>query len=514
MRTNGPPKHQRGSSCRVATAVLAALALLPAATSFRFSSVFRDAAGTADNNLCRPQQIHLAVTGAQTEMRIMWKTRGSTCETRVQYGEGEHSTATENSFQQLATMNHPDGSVRSYSSEDMCASPARDFRYAPLVLHDAVLTGLVPGRRYSYKVAHGHEINSFQAAPPVGRKEGFQFLVYGDMGDPDHHRAKAPGAAGTAKYVRRDVEAGADMVLHVGDISYANGDEKVWDSFMDAIEPASKRVPYMVAVGNHEYDYRGQGRRDKGGDPSGSTSAYNPKWGNYGNDSGGECGVTVASRFSMPGDDADANAAAPNGPANPPFWYSYNYGSVHFTVVSTEHSLERDSHQYKWLEADFKSVDRCVTPWLVVAMHRPMYVVYPHKSNRRVADHLRGQLEGLFNEVEVDLVLSGHVHSYARTCNVLDERCVAMEEGGMTHITLGCGGHKLSDVAHSQEDWLVHTKAQFGYGRVTVTDGYSLKFEYVRTKDGKVNDSYVLKNSRADRRKCFQHSASASVTEL
>ena len=52
-----------------------------------------------------------------------------------------------------------------------------------------------PGRRYSYKVAHGHDIISFRAAPPVGRKEGFQFLVYGDMGDPDHHRAKAPGCA-------------------------------------------------------------------------------------------------------------------------------------------------------------------------------------------------------------------------------------------------------------------------------------------------------------------------------
>lgn len=44
-------------------------------------------------------------------------------------------------------------------------------------------------------MAHGHEINSFQAPPPVGHKEGFQFLVYGDMGDPDHHRAKAPGCA-------------------------------------------------------------------------------------------------------------------------------------------------------------------------------------------------------------------------------------------------------------------------------------------------------------------------------
>lgn len=59
------------------------------------------------------------------------------------------------------------------------------------------------------------------------------------------------------------------------------------------------------------------------------------------------------------------------------------------------------------------------------------------------AEHLRGQLESLFNEMEVDLVLSGHVHSYARTCNVLNEHCVDMNEGGMTHITLGCGGHKL-----------------------------------------------------------------------
>lgn len=56
-------------------------------------------------------------------------------------------------------------------------------------------------------------------------------------------------AAATAKYVRRDVAAGADMVLHVGDIAYANGRSDVWDSFMDAIEPAASRVPYMVAVG-------------------------------------------------------------------------------------------------------------------------------------------------------------------------------------------------------------------------------------------------------------------------
>ena len=33
--------------------------------------------------------------------------------------------------------------------------------------------------------------------------------------------------------------------------------------------------------------------------------------------------------------------------ANPPFWFSYDYGSVHFTTISTEHDLSHGSHQYK-----------------------------------------------------------------------------------------------------------------------------------------------------------------------
>lgn len=52
-----------------------------------------------------------------------------------------------------------------------------------------------PRRWYSYKVAHDDRILRFQAPPPAGREEGFQFLVYGDMGDPDHRQAKAPGCA-------------------------------------------------------------------------------------------------------------------------------------------------------------------------------------------------------------------------------------------------------------------------------------------------------------------------------
>ena len=65
-----------------------------------------------------------------------------------------------------------------------------------------------------------------------------------------------------------------------------------------------------------------------------------------GNDSGGECGVTVSKHFKMPN-------VPPTGAenhmhrANSPFWYSFDYGSVHFAVLSSEHDLSHSSEQYK-----------------------------------------------------------------------------------------------------------------------------------------------------------------------
>ena len=50
---------------------------------------------------------------------------------------------------------------------------------------------------------------------------------------------------------------------------------------------------------------------------------------------------------------------------------------------------------------------------------------------------LQDILEDLFLGAEVDLVLTGHVHLYARTCSVRADRCVREGDGGITHITLG-----------------------------------------------------------------------------
>ena len=44
---------------------------------------------------------------------------------------------------------------------------------------------------------------------------------------------------------------------------------------------------------------------------------------------------------------ADAGSRKRRRPANPPFWYSFDYGAVHFVMVSSEHDLHKHSVQYK-----------------------------------------------------------------------------------------------------------------------------------------------------------------------
>lgn len=63
------------------------------------------------------------------------------------------------------------------------------------------------------------------------------------------------------------------------------GEARRWEWFFNEIEPLATRVPYMVSLGNHEWDWSGQD--------------FLPSWGNYGEDSGGECGVPYMKRLDM-----------------------------------------------------------------------------------------------------------------------------------------------------------------------------------------------------------------------
>ena len=50
-----------------------------------------------------------------------------------------------------------------------------------------------PGEWYEYRLRDSSDTLSFRASPRPGPENQVSFVVYGDMGESDHARAKAPG---------------------------------------------------------------------------------------------------------------------------------------------------------------------------------------------------------------------------------------------------------------------------------------------------------------------------------
>jgi len=426
-----------------------------------------------------PTAIHLALAPDPSTMVVNFVT-GGTGSAVAMYGTTD-------------TTNKVTGTTTTYTAQDLCQAPANVTEAGkfqpPGSLHTIELTDLQPNTTYHYKVglAFGQGITwsdtfRFTSAPVVGDPTPFSYVVYGDQGCPS--KGWGYGGLYTAALTAREVERTvlpARAVHHFGDLSYAMGAAHIWDEWFDMIQPFSTRVPLMVGVGNHEYDHTDGGGIDK--DPSGveTLHGFSPAWGNFHNDSGGECGVPTAKRFTMPQHiSSKKNSIASNGV----FWYSYDFASVHTTVISSEHDLSPGAPQHAWLEQDLQSVNRTLTPWVVVESHRPMYEGEAgHWESNAVGIAMRYEMEDLLHDHHVDLFLSGHYHAYHRSCSGLyRSQCY---NGGPTHITVGSAGAQLDDTPHLfSNTWSAKfTNKEYGYGRITVMNATTMNFEFVRAGD-------------------------------
>ena len=245
------------------------------------------------------------------------------------------------------------------------------------------------------------------------------------------------------------------------------------------IAKIASSVPYMVSVGNHEYDHSAN-CNNGGADVSGvGANGYHPIWGNQGDDSNGECGAPTYYRFDAP----------TNG--NSIFWYSFDYNMVHFIMLSSEHNYSANAPGRIWLENDLKNVDRKQTPWLIVNIHRPLYESEDYPGDTKVSQHFVTLLEPLFLKYGVDMVLAGHYHAYERTCALSDYQCVDEGKGGIVHMTIGTGGYSLDQASFRDEKWsVIRSEENWGFGRFYVNSS-TLVADFVANGVG-VRDSVVL----------------------
>lgn len=243
----------------------------------------------------------------------------------------------------------------SVSGQYTMQSLAKSIRYrqSPHKIFRSVLTGLEPNVTYFYSVGRAGSMSqesSFVSSPRRGQGPN-EVIIYGDMGYYDQGAKTGQLVINYMKTIH------APVVIHVGDISYADfrgqkdltKDSLLWDLFFHRIEPIANSAPYMVCAGNHD---------------------VGPN-----NDTGMQCGVGYIYRFKMPSQNdtlaSDLNCKSSYATQ---VWYSFDYGLVHWTAISTEHDFSKGSEQYDWLERDLNVANksRDIVPFLFVYGHRPM----------------------------------------------------------------------------------------------------------------------------------------------
>ena len=257
-------------------------------------------------------------------------------------------------------------------------------------------------------------------------------------------------------------------MLHSGDVSYADGQQKSWDVFGRKIEGITSRIPYMVGVGNHEQVW----------------------WG----------GAPYRARWTMP-PALNASTGAPLPPAliaNRSFYALPLGQSFFFAMIDTESVLDVSDvspANAAWLREALAS-PTAAPAWRVVLGHRPFYCTNGgYKSSNKdcnaMADVLRGQVEDLLRNGGVQLELSSHMHGYERSLPVYKG---AVTPGATVHIVNGAGGNREgNDNPRGDAPWSApgaHSGA-FGYGLLTIAPK-SLRYDFVLSSNNTVFDTVTL----------------------
>ncbi|XP_011024021.1 PREDICTED: probable inactive purple acid phosphatase 27 [Populus euphratica] len=376
-----------------------------------------------------------------------------------------------------------------FHQNSMCGIPARTVGWRdPGFIHTSFLRDLWPNSMYSYKLGHklvnGSYIwsksYSFKSSPYPGQESLQRVVIFGDLGKAERDGSNEfnnyqPGSLNTTDQLIKDLNA-IDMVFHIGDITYANGYISQWDQFTSQVEPIASTVPYMIASGNHERDSPGTG------------SFYD------GNDSGGECGVLAETMFYVPAE----NRAK--------FWYSTDYGMFHFCIADSEHDWREGSEQYKFIEKCLASADRKKQPWLIFAAHRVLGYSSSYWQSGSYGEPMgRESLQKLWQKYKVDVAFFGHVHNYERTCPIYQNQCVNTERShysgtvnGTIHVVVGGGGSHLAEFGPVQTTWSIYKDSDFGFVKLTAFNHSSLLFEYKKSSDGKVYDSFTISRDYRD----------------
>ncbi|WP_169915798.1 DNRLRE domain-containing protein [Shewanella psychrophila] len=251
--------------------------------------------------------------------------------------------------------------------------------------HSVTLSGLTPNTRYYYAVLDnqgdvltgGDSTHFFYTSPSVGSTALTRVWIIGDSGT-----ANSNARAVRDAYKARTGSSYTDLWLMLGDNAYSTGTDSEYQAAVFDIYPELlKQSPLWSTLGNHD------------GATADSASQEGPYY----------------DIFTLP-----TNAEAGGVPSGTEAYYSFDYGQIHFVCLeSYETDRSSSGAMLTWLVNDLEATSQ---PWIVAYWHHPPYTKGSHDSDSesRLIE-MRENALPILESYGVDLVLSGHSHSYERS---------------------------------------------------------------------------------------------------
>ena len=274
-------------------------------------------------------------------------------------------------------------------------------------IHEATLSGLTPNTKYEYRVGYSNDRRSDWYSLETAGASVYDVLIYPDSQSGDYSQWEEIVKSSALRNPR------TALYISMGDL-VDNGEQAYqWRTWLNSIKPLSANVPLATTLGNHEM--------------------YTLDW-----------------KMREPYAYLNYFGVPPNG--NEIFnrrYYSYDFGDVHYVVLDTmlyesNHEDNHDTHhpdlydvQVQWLRQDLASN---MKKWTVVLMHRDpfQYAFDRPGASRDVGFNEEGVLfMPIFDEFNVDLVLSAHLHSYRNRGHV---RNFNRDASGPLYILTGIAG--------------------------------------------------------------------------
>ncbi|GFH10112.1 purple acid phosphatase [Haematococcus lacustris] len=224
-----------------------------------------------------------------------------------------------------------------------------------------------------------------------------------------------------------------EVIINVADLTYADTysavgpdvhtgagtNQQRWDSWNVLWAPLLNNTPMLNCAGNHELETGAIAAVVNYTTTSFSFPTNYPF-------------QSYAARMSVPG-----VPLSQVGDINAALYYSTVVGGVIKLITLNNYiPFHIGTPQYAWAVEELTSVDRSLTPWLIVQFHAPIY--HSYFVHYKEQECFRSVYEDLFYAAGVDIVLNGHVHAYERTHPVYNyerDTCAPI------YVTVGDGGN-------------------------------------------------------------------------